>query len=99
MIKICTVCEKEFECYNHPRGGHGKVRQKRQSFCITCSPKCSKTHIRIYRIVRSNFVYQKRKQIEELQKQLALVDYEHISIHKKVSDVVKKIFKIKKDGG
>ncbi len=39
------------------------------------------------------------KQVEELQKQLALVDYEHISIHKKVSDVVKKIFKIKKDGG
>ncbi len=48
MIKICVVCEKNFECYDKPtKHGHGGTRniKKRPSNTLTCSHKCSSIYV------------------------------------------------------
>ncbi len=45
MIKICSECGIEFECYDKVRCGK-RFKIKRTSNAVTCSPKCSKEYSR-----------------------------------------------------
>ena len=47
MLKTCSECGIEFECYDKKPDGRKKGRSnkyKRGVNCVTCSPKCAKIH-------------------------------------------------------
>jgi len=66
MIKICPICNKEFETYDKPhRQGSGKKKGFKR---ITCSKPCSVIFCRVARFVhgrKNNLNYKKKQEVEK----------------------------------